>query len=406
MAKFGQGFIQSLTQPGYGLFELGSTLGQAPAMAAEKKAKQGMLDQFVKGSPIQQARILQKEGIRTGNLGMVMQAQQAEQEQLDKGIDQGIAAIKGKMLTLPDSQLDAAEANLVKYVQGVGGDLTEAYGAAEEVRKIKREQEEDKIKYDKAVRGQEEQGVINTFYSVPVENRAKFLEGAANKGFGDLASRLEIRENERALDAEKINAALKDKTTTVDTSGLQQRIDALPDGTASKSDLNERLAGVLEQIPEFTKGETFNAGQRTILLKEVEAINDDIAKAASSIDQANLIDERQLERDVRTMRSKAVNFDPSNAEIEAKAKELEKEKGTTRLGFGTTYKDFMVEARETLIQEQIDQTEKVIADLQGKEEEAEAFTEEQEKLIKANVEEYKDKTREQVIAALKSQGIL
>jgi hypothetical protein len=45
MAKFGQRFIQSLTQPGYsqGMFNLGATLGQAPAMAAEKKAKQGML---------------------------------------------------------------------------------------------------------------------------------------------------------------------------------------------------------------------------------------------------------------------------------------------------------------------------------------------------------------------------
>jgi hypothetical protein len=45
MAKFGQGFIQSLTQPGYsqGLFELGTALGQAPAVAAEKKAEKDRL---------------------------------------------------------------------------------------------------------------------------------------------------------------------------------------------------------------------------------------------------------------------------------------------------------------------------------------------------------------------------
>lgn len=43
MAKFGQSFIQSLTQPGYGMFDLGSTLGKAPAVAKEKKARQGML---------------------------------------------------------------------------------------------------------------------------------------------------------------------------------------------------------------------------------------------------------------------------------------------------------------------------------------------------------------------------
>ena len=43
MAKFGQSFIQSLTQPGYGMFDLGAAIGQAPAAAKEKKARQGML---------------------------------------------------------------------------------------------------------------------------------------------------------------------------------------------------------------------------------------------------------------------------------------------------------------------------------------------------------------------------
>ena len=45
MAKFGENFVQSLTNPGYsqGMFDLGNTIGQAPALAKEKKAKQGML---------------------------------------------------------------------------------------------------------------------------------------------------------------------------------------------------------------------------------------------------------------------------------------------------------------------------------------------------------------------------
>jgi len=48
MAKFGQGFIQSLTQPGYsqGMFELGTTLGQAPAVAKEREAKKQRMDQL------------------------------------------------------------------------------------------------------------------------------------------------------------------------------------------------------------------------------------------------------------------------------------------------------------------------------------------------------------------------
>lgn len=403
MARFSQAFLQSLTQPSYGqgLFEFGKGLSMTPVLAAEQKQRESMMEELMSGSPIQQARVLQQEGARTGNLSLVLQAKQAEQDELDKGIEQGIAAIKGKMMTMPDSELDAAEENLVAYVKGVGGDLTQAYGAAEEVRRAKRKQEQDRMDYEESVREKQEQDVINTFYSVPVENRGKFLEGAANKGFGDLAARLEIRENERALDAEKINNALKDKTTPVDTSGLEERIAALPDETASKADLEQRLAGVKEQMPDFKAGETFNAGQRVILLKEVQAINDDIARTAASTDQANLMEQRYLERDIRKMRARAVNFEPSNDKVEAKAKELADAKA-----WYASSSDFMVEARETLIQEEIDRTEKVIKDMQGEKEESEVFTEEQENIIKANMEAYKDKTREQVIAALKQQGIL
>ena len=57
MAKFGQGFIQSLTQPGYsqGMFNLGATLGQAPAMAAEKREREGMLAQLKDMTPLETA---------------------------------------------------------------------------------------------------------------------------------------------------------------------------------------------------------------------------------------------------------------------------------------------------------------------------------------------------------------
>ena len=48
MARFGQSFLQALTQPSYGqgLFELGGAIGGAPAAAAERKARQGMLEQL------------------------------------------------------------------------------------------------------------------------------------------------------------------------------------------------------------------------------------------------------------------------------------------------------------------------------------------------------------------------
>lgn len=57
MAKFGQGFIQSLTQPSYsqGLFNLGTALGQAPAVAAEKRERESMLAQIKDMTPLETA---------------------------------------------------------------------------------------------------------------------------------------------------------------------------------------------------------------------------------------------------------------------------------------------------------------------------------------------------------------
>ena len=48
MAKFGQAFINQLTNPGYGqgLFNLGATIGSAPAVAAERKEKKDRLERL------------------------------------------------------------------------------------------------------------------------------------------------------------------------------------------------------------------------------------------------------------------------------------------------------------------------------------------------------------------------
>ena len=48
MAKFGQAFINQLTSPGYaqGMFNLGSAIGSAPAVAAEKEQKQRMFSEL------------------------------------------------------------------------------------------------------------------------------------------------------------------------------------------------------------------------------------------------------------------------------------------------------------------------------------------------------------------------
>ena len=61
MARFGQSFLASLTQPSYGkgLFELGTALGQAPAAAAEKKRRDAMMEEILaaSGDPIKLAQL-------------------------------------------------------------------------------------------------------------------------------------------------------------------------------------------------------------------------------------------------------------------------------------------------------------------------------------------------------------
>ena len=95
MARFGQSFLASLTQPSYGqgLFELGGVIGGAPAAAAEKKRREAMMEELMTGSPIQQARVLQQEGVRTGDIDLALKGQQLEKDTLQKGAAQGIEAL-------------------------------------------------------------------------------------------------------------------------------------------------------------------------------------------------------------------------------------------------------------------------------------------------------------------------
>ena len=407
MARFGQGFIQALTNPSYqqGLFTAAQGPGIALGEAAEKEQKQKMLQQFMQGSPVQQGRLLQQEGVRTGNLQLAVQGKQIEESALKDGVKQGIDAIKARMLKLPEGELEAAQANLEKYVASVGGNVLDVSNVATEIKELRRQQELDNFTFEQKKKERDEQAVIDTFFSVPIENREKFLEGAANKGFGDIAAKLEQRELERQVEQSKLQSALTDRTRTVDVTGLESRIQALPQ-TQTKTDLLARVGDIKKRIPNFEEGKTFNPGERNTLLKELDAINNDIARFAAGQDQAELIAERQVENDIRSMRSRAANFKPLKDSIVAKAKELEKEDGTDMLGFGTSYKDFLVAAEQALIQERKDQTEAIIKDMQqGGSEKTKEFTEEQETLIADNMKQY-GRSRAETITALQSKGKL
>ena len=403
MARFGQSFLTSLTQPSYGqgLFELGGAIGGAPAAAKEKEQKQKMLQQFMQGSPVQQGRLLQQEGVRTGNLQLAAQGKQIEESALKEGVKQGIDAIKARMLKLPESELEAAQANLEKYVASVGGNVLDVSNVATEIKELRRQQELDNFTFEQKKKERDEQIVIDTFFSVPVENREKFLEGAANKGFGDIAAKLEQRELERQVEQSKLQSALTDRTKPVDVTSFKSRIQALPE-SQTKIDLLARVDDIEKRIPNFKEGKTFNPGERNTLLKELDALNNDIARFAAGQDQAELIAERQIENDIRSMRSRAANYNPTNAEIEAEARRLE----DNETSWTDSYRDFMVAARENLIQKRKDQTEAIIKDMQqGGSEKPKEFTKEQEKLIADNMKQY-GRSREEIITALQSKGKL
>lgn len=403
MARFGQGFIQALTNPSYqqGLFTAAQNVGAAPGVAAEEEQKQKMLQEFMQGSPVQQGRLLQQEGVRTNNLELAAQGKQIEEGALKEGVKQGIDAIKARMLKLPESELETAQANLEKYVASVGGNVLEVSNVATEIKELRRQQELDNFTFEQKKKERDEQIVIDTFFSVPVENREKFLEGAANKGFGDIAAKLEQRELERQVEQSKLQSALTDRTKPVDVKSFESRIKALPE-SQTKADLLARVAEIKGRIPDFEKGKTFNPGERKTLLKELDAINNDIARFAAGQDQAQLISERQLDNDIRTMRSRAANYKPTNAEIEAEARKLKKDEGSWQ----RSYRSFESEARESLIQERKDQTEAIIKDMQqGVSVKTESFTAEEETLIEANMKEY-GRSREATITALQTKGKL
>ena len=141
MAKFGQSFIQSLTQPGYsqGMFDLGTTLGQAPAAAKEKEAKQGMLKDLQEALISNDPSVIEAKGaalLKTQpELGakLIQRAQTlrttAQEGRASRGLQGGLSAIQAAATRgVPLADLGEAQ----KSVIGLGGtqeDIASAYKA-------------------------------------------------------------------------------------------------------------------------------------------------------------------------------------------------------------------------------------------------------------------------------------
>jgi|14BtaG_2_1085337.scaffolds.fasta_scaffold02015_4 hypothetical protein len=141
MAKFGQSFIQSLTQPGYsqGMFNLGATLGQAPAMAAEKKAKQGMQKDLKEALISNDASVIEAKGAaileKQPELGAKLIARarglrtKEQEARTSKGLQGGLAAIQAAATRgVPLADLKEAQKSVIS-LGGTREQIASAYKA-------------------------------------------------------------------------------------------------------------------------------------------------------------------------------------------------------------------------------------------------------------------------------------
>jgi len=120
MAKFGQAFINQLTNPGYGqgLFNLGSAIGSAPAVAAEKERRQGIMDQLRSMDPLETADFLVEQAKTPEQLLKAKEYKSGVQNKIGQSqIDRQLAIINGS--SNPE-QIMAAQNQLINVANNFG----------------------------------------------------------------------------------------------------------------------------------------------------------------------------------------------------------------------------------------------------------------------------------------------
>ena len=157
MAKFGQGFIQSLTQPGYsqGLFNLGTALGQAPALAAEKREREGMLAQLKDMTPLETADYMIDKAKTPAQM---MAAKTARAGALKSTGINTINDLKQQLVgeTDPDVMQEIEKA-MVIVGRETGNDITQYAGIAGKTLAAR-----DTAAWERSQQQAEQQAVVNT----------------------------------------------------------------------------------------------------------------------------------------------------------------------------------------------------------------------------------------------------
>ena len=157
MAKFGQSFVQSLTQPGYsqGMFDLGSTLGQAPAAAKEKREREGMLAQIKDMTPLETADYMVGKAKTEEQM---LAAKTARDSALKTSGVQSIDVMQQQLLTETDPvRMQELENAMVAVGKQTGNDVSKYSGIAGKTLAAR-----DKAAWEQTKINNEKQAVVDT----------------------------------------------------------------------------------------------------------------------------------------------------------------------------------------------------------------------------------------------------
>jgi hypothetical protein len=419
MARFGQGLIRGLTQPsfGQGLFNLGEQY-------VERKKERQQLDAISNITSLSNQGMAAAQAADLGGLNASIKALQqqvatAPTVEVANAYNKQITALQGMV---PETK-KMASLNSVNQLEVA----RQAAKTPEQKREIERIMERVARESGNSTEGilgrtdteiqagktRVEGQIRETFYAIPADKRKEYIRGIEQNGFGEIASILEARELEREADQIKIDEARTNAElarTPLPTGGLKKRIESLPD-SQEKTDLLERIE--MAESRNIKEGQTFMPGERNRLGDELTSINDGITRAAGREDQADLLVNRQVQNDIRTLQSRRATITIDDDEVEERAREIRLRKpygrrGTVKENLSAARKE-LLEERQTAINNEIKILEATLrGESIGERDDAEqnaTYTEAQEALIKANMEQY-NKPREEVIEALKKKGKL
>ena len=411
MATFSQAFLQGLLRPSYeeGLFTAARGIGQAPGLKRQQQQQQEEMRKLRGMGAVERAEFMAGRARTPEEL---MQAEASKNAALKQsGLEslRGLEAARQAAKTIEEKERIEKIMARVAVQAGVDPASISGRTQAERVRELNLE--EAMAAQEKRLDVERSKSLISAWTRMGEKDRKLFKD---NLSADDqlLIDNAELKDLERQKRIEEIEAWQVSKDAPLPVTSVEDIIDSLADGNV-KDALKADLDAVAELIPEEGKEYSY-AGQRSKLAAQLKAINERAFRAVVAEDSARIADERFDRNVIRQVESDIATYRPTKPQVTAKAQELEDalDRPFVPGVFETKAESLEVQAEQLLIKEYEERQKarlKILVpsyERSGSSEEvAESFSDEQEDLITANMNQY-GKTREEVIAALKKKGML